>query len=380
MDAQGNDRKEKKSAESSRRSFLKGMGMGAAALGGAVACFGGGLPAPATEAEAGETHRTSWECGCTGGPIPHKNSSHVIIRWLGSVNFEICYKGQIFLFSNYYDKGPASLVGTYRVPDLGFAASDVKRATALFLGHAHFDHMSDTAQVASQTGAPVYGHQTVKDKLLTQGTPESQINLIADGDVYKFDGLKVEPCHMYHSGLFTSIMPSASSSQYSALQTAEWSYPALTDEESAAIKAVMAKGSNDSTIQQYGCYGYLFTFKRKFKVFMYDSHNPTLTSEFQALMARIGRVHVGTVGYQGGTAERLTEYVWPVVEAFNAKYLWPCHNDVTVSGREHVATQHVAQFVKNKWPNRHTIISLYREPVCFDVNTCRRIPLEDVDS
>jgi L-ascorbate metabolism protein UlaG (beta-lactamase superfamily) len=299
------------------------------------------------------------------------------------VNFEICYQGQIFLFDNYYDTVPKSLIGTWRSPDLGFEAADVTRATAIFVGHAHFDHMSDTAQVALQTGARVYGHQTVADKLMEQGVPEEQITVIGDGDVFKFRGLKAETVHMYHSsfsptgdGPGKSIMPEETKDQFNALTKAEWGYPALTDEEKDELDAIKQKGSWDRSIKGEGTFGYLLTFGRNFTAFLYDSHNPEMTPSFKAMMARLGNVDIGTVGYQGGTAERLTEYVWPVVEAYKANYLWPIHNDTTPGFRLHVSPQHLALTAKDTFPKRRTIISTYREPVIFDIRRRERISLD----
>jgi L-ascorbate metabolism protein UlaG (beta-lactamase superfamily) len=357
-----------------RRGFLKNIT--AAAVGGAAAGIAPACAHFTHHAEHPHGYRTSWECGCTGGPVPHKSSHHVVFRWLGSVNFEICYRDQVFLFNNYYDKAPQSLKGTWRYPDLGFAAKDVARATALFIGHAHFDHMSDTALVAKQTGAPIFGHKTVHDKLVTQGIDTGQITRIKTGDVFNFRGVTVEAVHMYHSSLFNTIMPAESANHYHALMAAEWGYPPLTDEEQAEMEAIREKGSWAPDIKEFGTYGFLFTFENDFTVFLYDSHNSVLTDEFKAVMARLGSVDIGTVGYQGGTAERLSEYVWPVVLAYQAKYLWPTHNDVTPTGRQHVATQHLAQTAKNNFPDRHTIISLYREPVCFDIKKHRRISLD----
>jgi glyoxylase-like metal-dependent hydrolase (beta-lactamase superfamily II) len=35
------------------------------------------------------------------------------------------------------------------------ATTDLKKATAIFIGHPHFDHISDAPVVAKQTGAQV---------------------------------------------------------------------------------------------------------------------------------------------------------------------------------------------------------------------------------
>jgi L-ascorbate metabolism protein UlaG (beta-lactamase superfamily) len=38
---------------------------------------------------------------------------------------------------------------------LGFRPDEVVRADAVLIGHPHYDHISDTAQLAVQTAAPV---------------------------------------------------------------------------------------------------------------------------------------------------------------------------------------------------------------------------------
>jgi L-ascorbate metabolism protein UlaG (beta-lactamase superfamily) len=370
----------------SRRGFIKGVT--AAAIGGAATSIAG--PIATASASFGHhrgrphAYRTSWEPACIGGPVPPKNSRHAIFRRLGTVNFEICYRGQVFLFDNYYDIVPDSLYGTWRCPELGFRAEDVTRATAIFVGHAHFDHMADTAQVALQTGAPVYGHQTVADKLIEQGVSPDQITIVEDGDVSNFRGLQVEAVHMYHSsfsptdppGPGKSIMPAETKDQFNALTRAEWGHPPLSEAEKAFLDGTKDKGSWDRTIRGEGTYGFLFTFGRDFTALMYDSHNPEMTPAFQALIDRLGSVDIGTVGFQGGTAERLSEYVWPVVMAYKAKYLWPIHNDTTPGFRLHASPQHLALLAKDSFPDRHTIIPLYREPVCFDVRRHKRVSLD----
>lgn len=363
-----------KNTAPTRRGFLKGAAV--AAMGSFVGIIGKGCAHFTRNKEYPHKYYTSWDCGCTGGPVPPHNSDHAVLRWLGSVNFEICYRDQVFLFNNYYDKAPQSLRGTWRYPDIGFRAKDVNRATAIFVGHAHFDHMADTAQVAKQTGAQVFCHTTVHDKLISQGLKSNQITQIKKGDVFNFNGVNVEAVHMYHSALFNTIMPSESVDQYHNLMEKEWGNPPLTEEQKSEIEAIRAKGSWDEDIKEYGTYGFLFTFGDNFTAFMYDSHNPVLTDSFKEVMKRQGSIDIGTVGYQGGTAERLSEYVWPVVLAYKAKYLWPAHNDVTPPGRGHVATQHLAQVAKNTFPDRHTIISLYREPVCFDIKKHKRISID----
>src|SRR4051812_39266749 len=81
----------------------------------------------------------------TGGPLPPPQSDTVVIRWLGNANFEFAYKGKVYLFDAYFDRTPRS-------HKIGFAAKDVTKAEAIFVSHAHFDHISDIGPVARRTG------------------------------------------------------------------------------------------------------------------------------------------------------------------------------------------------------------------------------------
>src|SRR5437016_12463277 len=82
----------------------------------------------------------------TGGPLPPPESDAVVIRWLGNANFEFAHKGKVYLFDAYFDRTPRS-------HKIGVTAADVSKAEAIFVSHAHFDHISDVGAVASQTGA-----------------------------------------------------------------------------------------------------------------------------------------------------------------------------------------------------------------------------------
>ena len=127
-----------------------------------------------------------------GGPIAHSDSL-LTWRWLGNANIELTYKGQVILFSAYFDRGP-------RNPH-PINAADVTHVDALFLGHAHGDHMSDAAQVAQQTGTKVYAPKFAYEKLMEQGVPATQVHYVQTGEVYHFKGFTVEAIHINHSGI-----------------------------------------------------------------------------------------------------------------------------------------------------------------------------------
>jgi len=61
-----------------------------------------------------------------GGPAP-KNQDTVVVRWLGWTNYEVAYRGDVFLLDAYYDRGP-------RMHPIGVAPAAIKNANAIFVG------------------------------------------------------------------------------------------------------------------------------------------------------------------------------------------------------------------------------------------------------
>src|SRR5262245_5094965 len=79
-----------------------------------------------------------------GGPIA-ESQDVVVVRWLGTTNYELSYRGNVFLLDAYYDRVPKS-------HPIGVAVKDISKASAIFIGHAHYEHISDAAPIARQTG------------------------------------------------------------------------------------------------------------------------------------------------------------------------------------------------------------------------------------
>ncbi len=96
-----------------------------------------------------------------GGPTP-KAQDVVVVRWLGTTNYELTYRGNVFLLDAYYDRVPKS-------HSIGVAAKDITKAHAVFIGHAHFDHIADAAAIARQTGATVVGARSAGDVVSGMG-------------------------------------------------------------------------------------------------------------------------------------------------------------------------------------------------------------------
>jgi L-ascorbate metabolism protein UlaG (beta-lactamase superfamily) len=117
---------------------------------------------------------------------------HVVIRWLGNANFEFAYKGKVYLFDAYFERTP-------RAHQVGFTVADVTKAEAIFVSHAHFDHISDIGPVARQTGAPVVGAPITAETAKKLGVPEKQIVVARGGETMKFGDATAEIALAQHS-------------------------------------------------------------------------------------------------------------------------------------------------------------------------------------
>ena len=129
-----------------------------------------------------------------GGPVESRPDI-VSLRWLGTSNFEVSFGGRVVLLDCFYDRGP-------RMRPLGFGPGDVVRADQIFIGHPHFDHISDAAHVAGQTGALVVGHPIASQVVTAEGLPQRQtlsLSGMADGgDSADFSDYRAHVIHGFH--------------------------------------------------------------------------------------------------------------------------------------------------------------------------------------
>jgi hypothetical protein len=134
-----------------------------------------------------------------------------------------------------------------------------RRRTAIFVGHAHFDHMSDAATVGKQTRAPVIGAAFASDVLAGGGLPATQFKSVKGGEVMQYQGVTVEAALGHHNVIATQVPEGFLEKQATALEAASLQKP-LTDVEKQQLDAIRARGSRDPKISDQGVINYLFTF------------------------------------------------------------------------------------------------------------------------
>ncbi len=293
----------------------------------------------------------SLQLASTGGPLLNDRQT-LAVRWLGFATYELVYGNQIILLDNYYDRGPR-----YRY--LGFKAADVKRANLIIVGHAHADHMSDTAQTALQTGAQVVAAPITAAKLFTEGIDPKQVTVVTgtDGQVLHYNGFTVMPVLARHGEPppFTAKFAEA----YKAASPG-------TPDELAAEAAIWAKGSIDPHIVDQGTIAYIITFADGFRLAYRDSGG-FMTAYEKAALAKIGRVDVLIGAVAGNSiAESNISVLMPMIETYRPAVYFPAHHEEEVDRNLDRATEPLFQAIKNEFPATLTISKEFREPTCFD--------------
>jgi L-ascorbate metabolism protein UlaG (beta-lactamase superfamily) len=294
---------------------------------------------------------TSYKAGVTGGPLPPASSDTVVIRWLGNANFEFAYKGKVYLFDAYFDRPPRS-------HDLGFKAADVVKAEAIFVSHAHFDHISDIGPVARQTGAPVVGAPITIEIARKLGVPEKQLVVARGGETMHFGDATIEIALAQHS----TIQPGLTDI-YASLYGND--APPYTEEEKKQLADVRARGTFDPKVITEGTLAYGLVFPSGFKAVLIGSAGP-ITPGVRALAEKLGPVDVAIVAYQvHAIADTQIGYTLPVIELFRPKLYLPAHHDSNPPAWIDLGLEPLFDRIRAKMPGTAFLAPLYRSPICI---------------
>lgn len=303
----------------------------------------------------------STDPGCTsltpaaiGGPMPPEHLAAV--RWFGTTNYEIAYREQVILLDTFYDRGP-------RARPIGFTTPQVKRADAIFIGHAHADHIADVSPVARQTHAKVYGPPLTIEEAIKLGVPTAQTQPVRNADILKFKGFTVEAIRAHHSVLAPAVMKAFGDAISAATGT-------FTPAEQAADDKMWARGSEDPRITKEGTFAWLFTFDSGFRLIYRNSAGPITDAEQAALRRIGGRTDVAIVAYIGQfAAARQIGVTLPIVQLYNPRLYLPSHHDELPGIFVDMGTEPLFMAIRDQMPQTRSYSPLYREPVCLTVES-----------
>jgi L-ascorbate metabolism protein UlaG (beta-lactamase superfamily) len=293
-----------------------------------------------------------------GGPMLPANSDTAVFRWLANSNYELDYRGQIFLFDTYFNRKA-------RNRPLGFAAEDVKRASVIFLGHGHFDHMSDVVPVAAQTGAPVVGAPVTMETALKMGLPAKQAITAAGGETLHFGDVTVDIALAHHSQPAPGIQEALDNLYKVELRRD-------TPDEAALSAEVRARGTFSPDVLDKGTLAFAVTFPNGFKVLMLDSAGP-ITEGDRKLAEKIGPVDVASIGYQAhAVAERQVGETFPLVQLFRPKLYLPSHHDASFGSWIDLGIEPLLEKIRDEMPDTRFVAPLYRSAICVATSGASR--------
>ena len=285
-----------------------------------------------------------------GGPLMPADSETAVLRWLSYANYELDYHGQVFLFDTHYNHKA-------RNRPLGFTAEEVKRANVIFLGHGHFDHMSDIVAVAAQTGAPVVGAPITIETAVKLGLPPTQAITVKGGETLHFGDVSVDVGLAHHSQPAEGIQDALANLYKVEL-------PPDTPEQAALSAAVRARGTFSPDVLDKGTLAYGLTFPNGFKVLHLDSAGP-ITAGDRALADKLGPVDVAMIAYQAhAVAERQVGETFPLVQLFRPKLYLPSHHDASFGSWIDLGIEPLLEKIRDEMPDTRFLAPLYRSPIC----------------
>ncbi len=103
------------------------------------------------------------------------------VTWTGCAGFLIEFDGVRICFDPFVSNpGIADVFLRAAKPNAELVRSLIGPADAVFVGHSHWDHAMDVAEVA-KLGAVVHGSETTVELCRRQGIPESRLAAVTDG-------------------------------------------------------------------------------------------------------------------------------------------------------------------------------------------------------
>ena len=322
-----------------------------------AACLACAVVTDASAADASPAFADQAACRSTtpasvGGPMPTGDT--VVIRWLGTSNYEVAYHGKVILMDTFYDR-PA------RTRPIGITVPQVTRADAILIGHAHFDHISDVAPVAAQTRAPVLGSAISSAEAQVLGVPASQTITVTGNNSERFvyGDITVQPTHIVHSSIEAGLIPALAN-----LYNVDGLGP-LTPAETAQGNASRSRGSSDTNIVTQGTMGFTLTLAGGFNIVWFDSVGGILPEE-TALANQLGsNVDVALFPYTPHPiAETQLSYTIPHLALFKPKLYLPTHHDHIWGSWLDNGLQPLFMRIRDEMPGTRFTAPLYRSPIC----------------
>lgn len=180
------------------------------------------LAMPAGSADVASPAAPAWFRDGAQKPL---GPNEMAITWFGTASFEIRTARGSLLIDPYYSRHNLFqlLAGPIR-PDMARIRKHLKPAQAVFVGHAHHDHLVDAPAAAGLLQVPFYGSEDSARVARLEGLPESQIHTLQGGERVKVGDLTVEAIASRHSDIITNVMVNGQIPPWAQLPMRFWDY------------------------------------------------------------------------------------------------------------------------------------------------------------
>jgi L-ascorbate metabolism protein UlaG (beta-lactamase superfamily) len=164
----------------------------------------------------------AWFKADLGTPV---GADELAIRWQGTAAFEIrTARGSLLIDPHYSRHNLLQLLAGPIRPDMARIRKHVRPVQAVFVGHAHHDHLVDAPATAGLLQAPFYGSEDSARVARLEGLPETQIHTLRGGEKIRIGDMTVEAVPSKHSHIITNLMVNGNIAPWTQLPMRFWDY------------------------------------------------------------------------------------------------------------------------------------------------------------
>ena len=299
-----------------------------------------------------------------GGPLP-RNPDVIVLRFLGVSNYELAFRDSVLLLDAGIDKL------SWWAPNNITPEEMTKHVNAIFLGHAHGEHLWDAPFIAEKTGALVVGDPIAMRWVRGTGRVNDKKMAVvkglgAENEIFKFNGFAVEAVQGHHNVVPDEYMRKdrAAAEAIGALKGG------LTPEQQAHDRRLggmvpLDADERDKLVTE-GTIAFFFTFDNGFKAFYTDSAGPTTEAEKKIMQGKAS-IDLGIIPYYGG--ELAIPITMEYMRLFKPAVMLPTHHDGHRNRMLDMPMGPLNLAIRDELPKSKAIAPLLRTPVCINTVT-----------
>lgn len=295
-----------------------------------------------------------------GGPLP-RSPSVMVLRYLGTSNYEIAFRGKVLLLDTFYDgqRGPQARI-------IGFKGADIKRADAIFIGHPHVDHIADAPELAKRLGAKLFVAPAGRPILEKAAVPANLITYVKGGETMKMSGYTVLTALARHSNLDPKV---GAKYREAAAASDPPSHEEIDYLKGIATFNPAADKDSELDIPTRGTIAYVLVFDNGFKLAFRDSPGAVADGERELMQRLGGKVDLAILGYNGFGSEAVVDVTLALAKLYHPKIFLPAHQDELFGGITDFSLNPLFLAFRDELPDIKGVDPLYRSPICIDTKS-----------